>query len=75
MNKKGPACTVIGITIGVNGKATYGWMGGAVTGHSVHFPFSMSVLSNNQPEADGGKEAPGGDVVKRVRLIAHEPVA
>ena len=46
-----------------------------MTGHSVHFPFSMSVLSNNQPEADGGKEAPGGDVVKRVRLIAHEPVA
>lgn len=75
MNKNGPACIVIGIIIGVKGKATYGWMGGAVTGCSVHFLFFMSVLSNNQPEADEGKEAPGGNVVKRVRLIAHEPVA
>lgn len=35
----------------------------------------MSVLSNNQPEGDESEEAPGGNVVKKVRLITHSPVA
>lgn len=49
--------------------------GRGCAGCSVHFLFSVSVLSNNQPEGDESKEAPGGNVVKKVRLITHSPVA
>lgn len=34
MNMNGPDCIVIGGIMGVNGKATYGWMGGAREGYS-----------------------------------------
>lgn len=59
MNKNGPACIVIGIIIGVNGKATYGWMGGAVTGCSVYFLFSVFSQTTSQSGAEA-TEAPGG---------------
>lgn len=64
MNKNAPGCIVIGIITGVNGKATYGWMGGAVTGHMQRLFSLVYIRSLKQPARGGrGGEVPSGNVV------------